>query len=457
MYSLRRTLAVRFSLTLFGALLLIALWAYMGAQRLLREELDRGLHAAAGLELSFIRAGFPLHPYPEALALDDFVSQLNRFVVIRTYPGSITATNTALASDIPMDRAAYEQAVAGSTSWTTQVWHDQPIRSLYMPVSASQAPPAVIQVAASMVPLQHAGRELLLVMMGTVLLGVVATAIGAYWLAGSSVAPVVAIAEQAAAIDAGTTGKRISAHADVAELRSLIDVLNRMLARLDAAFASQRRMIADAGHDLRTPLTAMRGELEVALRTERPSETYRSILASQLEEVDHLIAISNSLVLLARLDAGELRPTTQRVDLVAVAHDAVQRSRSRAGARTVELEGAETVKAIVDESMIAIVLDHLLHNGVTHTPDASRIVVRVDAVGTNAHVSVADDGPGLPPEVMDHMFDRFYRSDAARTRSGGAGLGLAISAAIVEAHGGTITAARGDHGGLTITLVLPRE
>ncbi|NIM49786.1 MAG: HAMP domain-containing protein [Gemmatimonadales bacterium] len=458
MYSLRRTLAVRFSLTIFVALLFIALWAYLGAQRVLRRELDRSLAAAAQLQSAALAAGLPIAVHTEPARMDEFIDMVNRFVAVRNAETTVVASNTYLAFDLPLDEASFERALTGEQVWTTQNWGRNRVRSFYGPAPAeNRTDEAVVQVSASLRPLAAASREVLFLLLGTVLLGTVATALGAGWLAGSSVAPVEEITQQAEGIQAGPVDQRITAHADVDEFAGLVKVLNGMLQRLDRAFESQRRMIADAGHDLRTPLTAMRGQLEVALRGERHPDAYRSTLNSVLEEVDHLISISDSLVLLARLDAGELALDRVDTDVAAIVDGATGHARARADGREIRFTGPTSdATAAVDAQMLSVVINQLLDNCIKHTPPDTRVQATVTADATDVTVTVEDDGPGLPAEVLPHLFEHFYRSDAARSRTGAAGLGLTVAAAIVDAHGGTIEAAGSALGGLRVTLRLPR-
>lgn len=458
MYSLRRTLAVRFSLTIFFALLLIALWAYVGTQRILREELDRGLAASAHIEADALAAGYPVAEHSEPTDIGEFVETVNRFVVVRNTRGEVVSANTPLSVRLPLDTASFARAITGQPVWITQEWADAEVRCFYWAAQVRDHPQqVVIQVGASLVPLADANREVLFLLLGTVLLGTVASWLGAGWLAGSSVAPVEEITEQAGRIGPHQRGQRITEHADVEEFAGLIAVLNGMLDRLDRAFETQRRMIADAGHDLKTPLTAMRGELEVALRGERHPDEYRAILTSALEEVDHLASLSNSLVLLARLDAGTLRPECIERDVAALAERAAGKARGRSGEREIHFSGADyDAVAPVDAQMVGVALDHLLDNCIKHTPDGSQVYLGVAADDSLVTVRVEDDGPGIDDESLTHLFERFYRSDAARTRRGVAGLGLTIVAAIVAAHGGTIEADRSTHGGLRITIRLPR-
>jgi two-component system OmpR family sensor kinase len=455
MYSLRRTLSVRFSATLFAALLLIAAWAFLGARRLMLEQLDRDLAAGAQLESSYLRAGFPLHPHPDLFTWDEFVDEVNRFVVARDSVGTIVAANTGLAADLPLDTAAFTQAASGADVWTTQPWLGERIRALYVPV-AVRGPQGrlVVQVAASYERLDRSRNDLLLLMLGTVLLGTLATSLGARWLADSSVEPVLAITAQAEAVEPEHPGQRISAHADVTELAGLVAVINRMIARLESALDSQRRMIADAGHDLRTPITAMQGEIEVALRHPRSPETYQAVLESLLEEVAHLAALSDSLILLARLDAKDLRPAMEETDVRALVERSVQRALGRGPSHRFALTPGPAILAQVDPHMIGLVCDHLLDNAIKHTPDGTAVTVALDGDARRWSMTVMDTGPGLPDELLSVLFERFVRGDSARTR-GGAGLGLSVSAAIVNAHGGTISAQRSAPGGLAISIAVP--
>ncbi len=459
-YSLRRTLAVRFSLTIFAALLLIALWAFLGAERTLRTELDNGLMSALNLERDVLASGNTLPAHAGSADFGAFVHNVNRFVVVRDTRGNILNMNTALAGDLPIDSASFTSARLGGTSWSTTAWGDERVRSVYGPAPTNSPPGmSVVQVAGSLHPLAEENREVLFLLLGTVLLGTVATAFGAVWLAGSAVQPVTEITEQAEAIKAGVAGQRITAHADVAEFHGLVSVLNSMLQRLDRAYQAQRRIIADAAHDLRTPITAVRGEIEIALRGQRTPEQYRATLASILEGVDHLSGINEALILLARIEARELVPHPEPVDLATLAASAVQRVHPRAGGRALRFHGpgAGSVTALVDPGMIGVLLDQLLDNAVRHTPPDTRVEAIVAGNGGNVSVAVRDNGPGIADEVLPHLFERFYRADPARSRTAGPGLGLTVAAAIAQAHHGSIHAANLPTGGLEVRVVLPSD
>jgi signal transduction histidine kinase len=462
MQSLRRTLSVRFSLTMFVALLVIASWAFLGARRVLRRELDQGLLSTANIQASLVAAGRPLPGQGSGRDRATFVREVNRFVALRDRGGAVLDSNTRFATGMPLDTGALALARSGEVVIVTGRWGREPVRSLYLAVpSDPPADPGVLQITALLEPLDATSRRMLLLMLGTVVLGTVATVIGGGWLSRSVVAPVAEIAEQAGAVEAGAVEQRITAHAEVEEFNRLVTVLNRMLERLDRGLLAQRRIIADVGHDLRTPITAMRGEIEVTLRHQRSSEQYQQVLHSVLEEVNHLGTLSDTLLLLARIETGDLRPQRVDTDLRSVVTGAVQRVKPRAGSRRLDyvaaLNGGGDGVAAVDGRMVGLVLDLLLDNAVRHTPPETAVTVRLTGNGSDVAMTVEDDGHGVPDEVLPHLFERFYRGDSARGRGAGAGLGLTVAAAIVRAHGGTIRAERVAEHGLRVTVRLPRE
>jgi signal transduction histidine kinase len=232
-----------------------------------------------------------------------------------------------------------------------------------------------------------------------------------------------------------------------------------MLERLDRGMLAQRRIIADVGHDLRTPITAMQGELEVVLRHPRDPERYRQALQSVLEEVNHLGTLSDSLLLLARVEAGDLMPARVSTNIQRMVTDAVQRVGPRAGSRQLRYDpghnGGPGIAAI-DARMVGLVLDQLLDNAVRHTPPGTAVTVGSAGDRERVDIVVEDSGEGVPDDILPHLFERFYRGDTARGR-GGAGLGLTVAAAIVQAHGGTIRAERARGHGLRVTVSLPRD
>ncbi len=459
MRSLRRTLTVRFAITIFLALSLIASWAYVGVRRTLETQLDRSLSSALKLEAALIAAGMPVPAQP-AESINDFITEVNRFVVVRDSNGSEVGTNTPWAGNLPLDLGSFIAARTGIPTWTTQDWQGRHIRSLFAPAPSGSSPQAVvIQVAASLEPLATTSRAVLLLMIGTVVLGSTATTLGAGWLAGSAIKPVKQITREAESITPNSLERRITTHADVEEFEGLVQVLNSMLERIERALRTQQRIIADLGHELRTPLTAMRGTLEVGLRSQRSPDQYQRILQSTLEEVDHLSSVAEMVVLLTKIEFGELHPRLEPTDVVALVQEHVAQAKSKAGNRSIVLNKNTVARQLVnvDKKLIELVIDQLLDNAIEHTPDNTEVHVAIDAETDGLSIAVDDNGSGVPEAEIQQLFEPLYRADKARSRRAGVGLGLPIAAAVLRAHGGSITAGPSELGGLNVTLHFPSQ
>jgi signal transduction histidine kinase len=237
------------------------------------------------------------------------------------------------------------------------------------------------------------------------------------------------------------------------EVGRLAEAFDRMVARLQEAFASQRRFLSDASHELRTPLTVARGQLELLEESLRGAEPRRS-LAVTMEELDRMRRIVDDLLLLARLDEGmPLRREPVEVELVL--REALLR-----GMQLVRMEArVETeadVFAMADPDRLLQVLTNLVTNAVRHAGPEATITLRARPEGTWVFLEVADDGPGIGPEELPHVFDRMFRGARARTdTAGGAGLGLAIAASLTEAMGGRMSVTSEPGHGATFSVRLP--
>jgi two-component system OmpR family sensor kinase len=251
---------------------------------------------------------------------------------------------------------------------------------------------------------------------------------------------------------------------DHTEVGRLGTALNAMLGHIERAFAARtaseqrlRRFVADASHELRTPLTSIRGYAELFRRgaAERPHDLETAMRRIE-EESARMSVLVDDLLLLARLDQG--RPLEQEsVDLVALASDAVDDARAVAPDRPITFETNGPVIVTGDEARLRQVTANLLANARLHTPEGTRVYVRVRSTPDGAQLEVADDGPGLAPDEAAHAFERFYRADPSRARAGGgSGLGLSIVAAIAAAHGGRATLDTGPGRPTTVRVELPR-
>jgi len=347
-------------------------------------------------------------------------------------------------------------ARSGEPAYSTGDLSGIRIRSYYRPSPAhprGTTRSAVIQVAASLAPLGRDSLDVLLRLLATGLLGTIVTALGAGWLARSSLAPVAEIAAQARTVTSRGPRPQITVHADVIELQDLIQVLNEMLGRMERALSQQRRIISDVGHELRTPITVMRGEVEVALRGTRQPEQYQAMLRSVLEEVDRLALMGEELIVLARCEAGELTPQAVACDLKDLVAQAVAEARRKHPHEPIEVDLAQ-VRVNADPRLLGMAIDQLIDNALRHTPSGTPIRLTTWEEGAHACLAVEDAGPGVPEESLSQLTEPFFRTDRARGR-GGAGLGLTVVAAIAALHRGDITPSRGSLGGLRVEVALP--
>jgi two-component system OmpR family sensor kinase len=306
-------------------------------------------------------------------------------------------------------------------------------------------------------------------------LGLALALAGGWVLAGRALRPVDRVTAAAAAIATGdgtatSLSSRLAVPPTDDELSRLSATFNAMLDRLQASFRAQERFVGDASHELRTPLTAIRGNVDVLLRQSRLSgrELGATDLAPALDDIrresDRMRRLLDDLLLLARADADAgkdpadtttIRHETVRLDEIAA--DAVRSAAALASGQVLELEAPRGVQVPGDPDRLHQLVMILLDNAIRHTPPGGRIRVAVASTADGqARIAVRDEGEGIAPEHLPHLFERFYRADGARGRSsGGTGLGLAIAQAICRAHGGDISVTSAPDQGATFLVTLP--
>src|SRR5918996_3024596 len=299
------------------------------------------------------------------------------------------------------------------------------------------------------------------VVVSLVVLGIVAAL--ALWLVRVGLQPLTGMGQTAGAIAAGDLSRRVEPADERTEVGRLGLALNAMLAQIEAAFEERRaseerlrRFVADASHELRTPLTSIRGYAELFRRGagSRPDDLAKTMRRIE-DAASRMGVLVDDLLLLARLDQG--RPLEQeQVDLSELVADAVEAARAIEPDRPIDLKLNGPVSVIGDHGRLRQVVDALLDNVRLHTPSGTPARVTVARDHDEVLLSVADEGPGVPSEMVGRVFERFYRGDPTRSRgTGGVGLGLAIVSAIVEAHGGSVAVGPRELAGATFEVPVP--
>jgi signal transduction histidine kinase len=282
----------------------------------------------------------------------------------------------------------------------------------------------------------------------------VASVIG-YLLAATALRPVEAMRRRAEEVSLTRVDERLPLPAAHDEIRRLGETLNEMLNRLRRSFERERRFVADAGHELRTPIAVVKTELDGALRTRDYGPEVREALVAAVEECDHLSQLAEDLLVVARSGEGELPVTVEDLDARALLEDVRARFGDRAGQRdrAIGIDVEDGLRLTGDPLRLRQALGNLVDNALRH--GRGDVVLRSHRAGNGVALEVSDHGPGFEPGIADRAFERFARGDEARRR-GGTGLGLAIVRAIAEAHGGGAEIVPGGDGA-TVRIWLPNS
>jgi len=297
-------------------------------------------------------------------------------------------------------------------------------------------------------------------------LALLLASIGGYFLARKSLAPVVRMSATAAHIGAANLHERLPVANERDELGGLAQVINDLLARLDKSFEQQRRFMADASHELRTPIAIMRSEAEVALsEPETSNAELRESIAIFRDETKRLTGIVEDLFMLARADAGQYKLTPKEFYLDELVGEVARAVRTLAAEKglTLQLDAAEEMPFHGDENLLRRLLLNLVDNAIKYTPSGGAVTIACKREGARYIITVSDTGPGVPADAQPYIFDRFYRADSARSRveddsaglTSGAGLGLSIARWVAEAHDGTLELLHSSEAGSVFQLVLP--
>jgi signal transduction histidine kinase len=334
----------------------------------------------------------------------------------------------------------------------------QPLMIYTQSFVSPSGPPILVETGANMEPLFHLLHSLFLILLFVMPAILAGAAIGGHLLMAGPLRPVVALTQQAEHIGRKELGERLPIIHSGDELERLSLALNRMIDRLEEALAHNQRFSADASHELRTPLTIIRGELESLL--EIPGLESRALegIGSALEESDRMARIVNNLLTISRLDGGGERIEMLPVELTSILKITLDHMSLLADEKGINItcDAQAPVWVTGDAMRLKQVIVNVVDNAIKYTPEGGSILVRLKAHDGQAALSVTDTGIGIPAASLPFVFDRFYRTDKARSReSGGTGLGLAIVKAICTAHHATVSIESAENRGATLRVQLP--
>jgi signal transduction histidine kinase len=292
----------------------------------------------------------------------------------------------------------------------------------------------------------------------------VSAGLASWLLARRSLSPIGDIVRQARELTAARLDRRIEARPARDEVTEMVAVVNEMLDRLEAAFRSRERFIADVSHELKTPLSVLLSQVQVLLQQPRPTKDYQRFVSSVQDELRQLARLVDSLLILSRAESGApLRPMP--VSINDVVTDAAKACEPLAEERQVRLiphlalpeaEGPEPVVP-GDPTLLRSMMENLLRNAIRHSPMQAAVDVHAEVDGHQICVAVRDRGPGIPTEHLEHVFNRFYRIQRDGGEPQGAGLGLAIAKEVTRLHKGTIEAKNQPEGGCELSIRLPLQ
>lgn len=361
---------------------------------------------------------------------------------------------------LPINDALVMHALTGTTAYdTSDVKGIGRLRMVYVPIMGHQTEPFVVVVG---IPTEIVGAEVVSIAKRIALVVLLVLALagaGGTMLARRALHPVLQTAMAVERITDRNLHERLPEPHTNDEIGRLISVFNQLLARLDRAFDVQRRFIADASHEICTPLTVLQGDTQVALFERRTPEEYETILRSNLEEIERLSSLTTNLLTLARVDAGEQQMVKDSLIFNDLVGEIYSRLRPVADARGIEMSIDSSGFILIegDKAALQQLVLNLVNNALRYTPRGGRVHLNIGRTFEGAaRLDITDNGIGISANALPHIFDRFYRADNARAYAvEGSGLGLAICQATAAGHGGQITVESSYGCGSRFTLLIP--
>lgn len=477
--------SLRFKLTLWYVLILGILlisfssFLYLTLSRSLYRDVDHKLRSLA--ELIASESTSPLSKFgfgniDQTLEASMNLKPIGKFIQVLDESGRIGRTSENLKSvQLPISLNALRNGSKGLITYeTNHSLGNTPLRIITYPVKENNQVTKMIQVASSLEDVEDALNTLLIILIVTVPSILVIASLGGQFLANKALKPVDRVTQTARMITSQNLNQRIQTLKVKDEISRLIDTFNEMISRLDQSFRQIKQFTTDASHELKTPLTILKGEVEVALRKKRPLHEYEQILESNLEEIDRMSKIVEDLLLLSKADIGEIRLNREDIHLTRFISGLTEQMKILAQPKNIRIEISNhqnEIHVFGDTLRMRELFINLIENGIKYTEAGGNILITLTKetdgsvnlltskekkAVTFAKIIVADTGIGIAKEDQEKIFNRFFRVDKARSREqGGSGLGLSICKWIVEAHQGEITVESEPGKGSSFIVRLP--
>ena len=460
MRSFRSALALRVAVQALALSAVVLVGATLLLRAYLLSAVDSSLRGIAEIEgqtgASKTTDAFTFHTGTVPRAADDPRPELTPWAQLLSLEGTPEAWSTNLAAPIPVPRRAVEEGRQGRTSFATHEVAGVPVRSVIYPLH--QASPLhaghLLQVTTSLAPMRDTMSTFIWLLAGLSVLGTGLAWAAGWGIAGRALKPALEITAEAESIGINELGRRVTENRDLIEFNRMAVAFNALLQRVEQAVTGTRRFTSDASHELRAPLTVLRGELELALTRPRSAADYEDVIRRCLDEVLRLVRLADDMLTLTRVEGGVVGSKRAAVDLDDVAARSVARKAVLAANRGVTVALSGTAGTVLgDADLLLRAVDGLLEHAIMASPREGR--VRLDlAEGSGPYLQVTDSGPGIGRDEVSGVFQRFYRSNRPRSASEESGLGLAIARAVALSHGGTFEYV-GNDPGASFRLCIP--
>jgi heavy metal sensor kinase len=465
---------IKFKMTLWYVVILgiilscFSLFLYFTLADSLYKGVDNKIKTMAEIVVSAahspVEAGASIADLDQVMTDQFGIRPLGRFIQILDESGRIGDKSTNLRDvQIPVSVQTLKAASKGQTTFeTVQVMGKYSLRVVTMPILENGKMLGVVQVGSSLEGVEEALQQLLLILLIAVPAALLVASAGGLFLANKALRPVDEITQIARRIGSGDLSQRIRIKRVNDELGRLASTFNEMIAKLEKLFRQVKRFTADASHELKTPLTILRGEVEVGLKKKRGLKEYQRILASNLEEIGRMSRIVEDLLTLSRADMGELTMEREEIELSAIAREVWKDLQMLAKEKGIQLKFMDNgfTRVEGDPLFLRQLILNITENGIKYTRAGGEVALKVkgDRDQGVVRIFVSDTGVGIPQKDLKRVFDRFFRVDTARSReTGGTGLGLSISQWIAHAHEGQIAVESKVGKGSTFTVTLPMK